>query len=82
MLTCKQAAAMLSRKIDRVLPVLDRVKLRWHLIGCAMCSAYEAQLRFLQLACRRADEKSRTPEVPLSDAARRRIREALERAGG
>jgi hypothetical protein len=71
---------MLSRKLDRGLPVHDRVRLRLHLLMCAMCSAYEAQLRFLRLAYRKAAEKSKTREVRLSDAARQRIREAMRRA--
>lgn len=71
---------MVSRKLDRGLPVLDRVRLRLHLLMCAMCSAYEAQLRFLRLAYRKAGEKSTTPEVRLSESARQRIREAMRQA--
>ena len=82
MLTCKQAAALLTTQFDRALRPLERIRLHAHLLLCGICSRYAAQLRFLQRACRRADAKSRTPEVRLGEAARRRIRQAMDQARG
>ena len=42
--TCKQAAALMVAREDRVLPLADRVSLRLHLAACKTCPAFERQL--------------------------------------
>ncbi len=79
MLSCRQAAARLSRELEEPLPPRARLGLRWHLLMCRLCRAYGEQLRFLRGACRGAAEPQGS-EAALGAQARARIKEALERA--
>jgi hypothetical protein len=42
--TCKEVAALLVAREDRVLPLADRVALRLHLAACYACPVFERQL--------------------------------------
>ncbi|WP_413895209.1 zf-HC2 domain-containing protein [Rhodoferax sp.] len=42
--TCKEVAALLIAREDRVLPWADRVRLRLHLAICAACPGFERQV--------------------------------------
>ena len=48
--TCKEAAALLVAREDRVLPLSDRVALRLHLLACHACPRFERQLLTLRNA--------------------------------
>ncbi|ABM37662.1 zf-HC2 domain-containing protein [Polaromonas naphthalenivorans] len=43
-LTCKEAAALMVAREDRVLPLAGRAALRLHLAICAACPRFERQL--------------------------------------
>lgn len=50
MLSCKQAAMLLSQAQDRGLGFYERSKLRLHLILCDACTNFMKQLRFIRRA--------------------------------
>lgn len=79
MLTCKEATELASTALERKLPFLKRLELRWHLFICHHCRRYFNQLRFLKRAIsslmQRLDQRGRG----LSPDARVRIQEKLDR---
>ena len=48
--TCKQVASLLVAREDRVLPMADRIALRFHLAVCQACPVLERQLLTLRQA--------------------------------
>jgi hypothetical protein len=42
--TCKEAAALMIAREDRVLSLADRLALRVHLAVCAACPAFQRQI--------------------------------------
>lgn len=57
MMSCKEAAALMSQGMDRRLGLAERAGLRFHLLICRACSRYREQLAILRLACRRFTEQ-------------------------
>lgn len=47
MLSCKEAAKLVSENLDRKLPFWRRVSLRLHLAMCSTCAAYRRQIEVL-----------------------------------
>ena len=62
--TCKDVAALLIAREDRVLPWADRVRLRLHLAICAACPGFERQV----LTMRNAMKQWRNYEAPDASA--------------
>ena len=58
--TCKEVAALLIAREDRVLPWADRVRLRLHLASCAACPGFERQV----LTMRNAMKQWRNYQTP------------------
>lgn len=84
MLTCKEAAQLLSDSLDRKLPLSQRVALRIHLLMCNLCPRFREQILFLkatlnQFRLEAEGERLLTSES-LSAQARERIQRAI--AGG
>jgi hypothetical protein len=52
MLSCKEAAALMSQEQDRQLGFGERIGLRLHLLICAGCSNYRRQMEVMRAACR------------------------------
>ncbi len=50
--TCREVAALLVAREDRVLPVPDRVALRLHMLACKACPTFEKQLLTMHNAMR------------------------------
>ena len=50
---CKDVSRLISQAQDVRLPFLARLRVRLHLTLCAMCSRFEAQLKFLREAAQR-----------------------------
>lgn len=48
--TCKQAAALLVAREDRVLNLPDTVALRLHLMACKACPKFENQMLIMRQA--------------------------------
>ena len=83
MLSCKEAAWLISESIDRDLAFMQRIGLRIHLMMCKYCSRYRRQLLFIREAIQHyldeiEDEES-LPPVSLSPEARKRLIESLSR---
>ena len=47
MLSCKEAARLVSEGLDRKLPFWRRVSLRFHVVMCRGCSRYKRQITAL-----------------------------------
>ncbi len=52
-LSCKQASVLLSQAQERRLGLLERSKLRLHLLACDGCTNFLKQLQFIRAAIRR-----------------------------
>ena len=50
MLTCKEAARLVSQGLDRRLGLAERLALRLHLLICDGCSNFSKQVAFLRKA--------------------------------
>ena len=74
MLSCHEAAQLMSRPRDARLTWRERLGLRLHLLVCQACRRARVQLAFLRRAAEHADTDT-GPTLP--DAARRRIAESL-----
>jgi hypothetical protein len=84
MLTCREAAQLLSDSLDRELPLRQRIALRIHLFMCKLCPRFRNQILFLketlnQYRLEGVRERLLTSES-LSAEARERIQRAI--AGG
>ena len=79
---CKDVSFKVSQSMDRSLPLLERMGIRFHIMMCNICARYRKQLLFLRKTLRfnenREDEAE--PVVPLPDDARARMKKRL--AGG
>lgn len=79
MLTCKEISKLVSDSLDRKLPVRQRIGVRFHLMMCSMCRAYEKQthlLRKMMHSYARLKDGN-TASEHLSEQARQRIKKAL-----
>lgn len=52
MLTCKDTSALVSRSLDEQLSWRQRMAVRLHLLMCAACRNFAAQMSFLRRAAR------------------------------
>jgi hypothetical protein len=77
MLTCQEAARLMSEQLERPLGVRERWELRLHLWFCVNCRRCKRQLAVLRLALRRLGQRADLHGADLSPAARERIRAAL-----
>lgn len=78
MISCRQAADLVSQGLDRRLRLGERLRLRLHLAMCRSCTHFATQLRFLRRAAAALSARSeaRTGRA-LPDDARERIRRRL-----
>lgn len=79
MLSCHEAAQLMSRPRDVRLSWRERLGLRLHLLVCQACRRAQVQLAFLRRAAERMDSDTTGPALP--EAARRRIVESLGKHG-
>ncbi len=82
MLTCKEAARLISEGLDRKLSLRQRMSLRLHLIMCGACSAYRRQVETLNRVVRRrfgqsADDATASDAPVCSDKMKRELCERL-----
>jgi len=82
MITCEDAARLLSESLDGKLSFRKRIALRMHLLMCKLCPRFWRQLLLLKDAAHRyGEEKERevlSPSDRLSLGARERIKQALK----
>lgn len=89
MMTCKEAARLISEGRDRQLTFGQRVGLRLHLLMCALCRGYQQNLEMLGRIFARAGDvvmaslpvgKKDGEELALSASAKQRIQEKLNQS--
>ncbi len=85
--TCKQVSKHLSKEDYEKLPPLQKLSLKFHVLICPVCGAYNRQVMKFQDMVRglRAREEAalerEDPEAPhLDDATREKLKAALKEA--
>lgn len=68
-LKCTEAHRLAAERLDRSLPLADRLRLRLHLAGCDACTAFARQMTLLRRAVSRlgngtADGDAEPPAPP------------------
>ena len=48
--TCREAAALMTGRLDRELSLSDRVALRLHLLACGACPTFDRQVSLMSKA--------------------------------
>lgn len=73
--SCREVTQMVSESMDRPLSIRTRIWMWMHLIMCRYCKRFRRQMLGLRIASRLtpADDAA-----PLAEAARQRIKAALE----
>ena len=83
MLSCKEAAWLISESMDRDLPFMQRLGIRAHLLMCKHCTRYRRQLLFIRDAIQHyldeIENEESLPPVSLSPEALERINEYLSK---
>ena len=83
MISCRQAAELISLSLERPLGWRQRLALWLHLGICNLCRRFRRQMRLVQRAGEAANEPDHAPAVGLPEASRERIKQALRgRHGG
>lgn len=70
---------MLSERRDHPLPPVKRIGLRLHLLLCALCRAYEKQLRAVCSISHHAGAEPCTHGAPLPTSRKQAIQDAIDR---
>ena len=83
MLSCKEAAWLISESMDRDLPFMQRIGIRAHLLMCKHCTRYRRQLLFIRDAIQHyldeIENEESLPPVSLSPEALERINAYLSK---
>jgi len=74
---CCEMAALMSESLERRLTLTEFLKLRLHLLVCAWCARYFAQIKFLRWMMHQNPSPTSPSVAPLSAEARDRITKAL-----
>jgi predicted anti-sigma-YlaC factor YlaD len=77
---CHDVARLASESLDRRLPLLTKLRVRLHLLICAGCRHYAAQLRALRETLLSRSGKGPENDVPpsdLSEEAKARLRRSF-----
>ena len=79
MLSCKEAAQLVSEGLDRERSFWQRMSLRFHVLMCRACSRYTRQVRALDeaVSLHYRGDPSVEKTAPLPDNALNRIKAAL-----
>jgi hypothetical protein len=68
---CRQAARLLSERLEAPLPTGQRLQLAGHLMICASCRRADRHFVFLRTALKAMDTVPEAPPEPPSDGPRR-----------
>jgi hypothetical protein len=77
---CQVMVPVMSGSLERRLGLVERTKLRLHLLVCAWCARYLEQIKLLRQAVSQREftcEDDNASPVKLTDEARQRISESL-----
>ncbi len=76
---CKEASQLQSDGFERHLTLMERIRLRTHLLICSACRSYTENLELLNNVFLSARTQKKIDEnTSLSDSNRNRIKEALK----
>jgi len=77
--SCKQITGKISESMDRKLPLLERMGIRFHLMMCKLCTRYQKQLLFIRETLRYGSDSGEGSATSsgLSDEGRKRIKKNL-----
>jgi predicted anti-sigma-YlaC factor YlaD len=80
MLSCKQTSLLVSQSLDRRLRWRERMAVRMHLWICVYCRRFTQQLALIRRMMQPwQDQATAQSEVALSQAARERIAQQLDK---
>jgi hypothetical protein len=76
---CRAMVPVMSESLERRLGLVERTKLRLHLLVCAWCARYLKQIKLLKQAVSQREFSANGEASPLklTDEARRRISDSL-----
>lgn len=75
--SCERATRLIVEREHHALPRGELSQLRVHLLMCRWCRRFLTQMRWLSRAIRKLSDPPAPSEIRLSDAARRRMRDAM-----
>lgn len=61
--TCREVHRLVSEGLDRDLSVIERLRMRGHLLICNMCRTFDGQMHILRSAMRKLEIQD-PPEAP------------------
>lgn len=76
MMTCEEAARLISESLDQPLPLRKRMGLKLHLLMCKLCPQFLRHLLFLSEAAKR-ETGEEEGEPSLSPGAREKIKRSF-----
>jgi geranylgeranyl pyrophosphate synthase len=81
-LTCEDTSPLISELMDHKLPLGKRVRLKFHLAMCTVCSFYQKQLQVIRSLAQKlgGEEASTQQEATLSEQAKTRIKDSLKQS--
>ena len=73
---CEVISQKISESMDNKISLIDRIKIRFHLLGCKFCQRYEKQLIVIQkMIEKRTTEMNELPNGPkLSDELKQKLK--------
>lgn len=81
MLSCREAARLLSESLEEPLPFRRRLSLRFHVMMCRLCRRYGGQIRLLDRVFRKhgeiEDDTTDAAGASLSADAKARLKAVL-----
>jgi hypothetical protein len=77
---CKNVAPLYSYALDRQLTLLERFRIRFHLLTCNACTSYVTNLNFMHDIFHLQDEQIEREKshITLSNEAKERIKQKLK----
>jgi len=83
MMSCRNAARLISESLDRKLSLKERIELKFHLMMCKICGQLKKQIHFIQTVASRLGDSLEVENplatMNLSEESARRIQDALEK---
>lgn len=76
---CKNVAPLYSYALDRKLTIIERLRMKFHLLTCNACTSYVSNLDFMHNVFHVQNEQIETEKLhnTLSDEAKERLKEKL-----
>lgn len=81
MSTCDVITMRVSESMDHELPMMSRMQMRMHIMGCKFCREYEKQLLAIKnilAKCAEMNGKLQDQDIVLDETARERIKGSLK----